>query len=93
MPEKAIPRGVTVRVHDQGWMDENGMKIRMEKVWSRRPGGLLKKPALLVLDQFRAHITEATKKRFKEEKIYLAVIPGGAYQPVSTFGHFHQQAI
>ena len=44
------------------------MKIRIEKVWSKRPGGLLEKPALLLLDQFRAHITEATKKRFKEEK-------------------------
>ena len=62
MPEKAIPRVVTVHVHDQGWMDKNGMKIQMEKVWSRRPGGLLKKPALLELDQFRAHITEAAKK-------------------------------
>ena len=93
MPNEAISRGVIVRVHDKGWMDENGMKIRMEKVWSRRPGGLLKKPALLVLDQFRAHITEATEKRFKEEKTHLAIILGGAYQPVATFGCFHQQAI
>ena len=30
-----------------------------------------------MLDQFRAHITEATKKRFKEEKTHLAIIPGG----------------
>ena len=28
------------------------------KVWSRRSGALLKKPALLVWDQFRAHLTE-----------------------------------
>ncbi|XP_030066606.1 pogo transposable element with KRAB domain [Microcaecilia unicolor] len=77
MLKEAIPRGVIVHVHDKGWMDENGMKIWIEKVWSKRPGGLLKKPALLVLDQFRAHITEATKKRFKEEKTHLAIIPGG----------------
>ncbi|KAF6114623.1 hypothetical protein HJG60_010587 [Phyllostomus discolor] len=62
MPKEAIPRGVIVHVHDKGWMDENGMKTRMEKVWSKCPGGLLKKPALLVLDQFRTRITEATKK-------------------------------
>ena len=37
----------------------------------------MKKPALLVLDQFRAHITEATEKRFKEEKTHLAIILGG----------------
>ena len=58
-------------------MDENDMKVRIEKVWSKRPGGPLKKPALLQLDQFRAHITEAAKKRFKEEKTHLAVISGG----------------
>ena len=46
-------------------------------MWSRRPAGLLKKPPLLVLDQFRTHITEATEKRFKEEKTHLAIIPGG----------------
>ena len=32
MPEKAIPRGVIVHVYDKGWMDENGMKIQIEKV-------------------------------------------------------------
>ena len=77
MPNEAIPRGVIAHVHDKGWVDENGMKIQIEKVWSRRPAGLLKKPALLVLDQFRAHTTQDTKKRFKEEKTHLAVIPGG----------------
>ena len=45
-------------------------------MWSRRPGGLLEKPALLVLDQLRAHTTEATKKGFKEEKTHLAIISG-----------------
>lgn len=58
-------------------MDENGMRIWVEKVWSKRPGELLKKPALLVLDQFRAHISEPIKKCFREEKTHLAVIPGG----------------
>ena len=77
MPKEAISKGVIVHVHDKGWMDENGWKIQVEKVWSKCPGGLLKKPALLVLDQFREHITEATKKRFKEEKTLLAIIPGG----------------
>ena len=77
MPNEAIPRGVIAHVHDKGWMDENGMKIRIEKVWSKRPGGLLEKPALLLLDQFRARITEATKKGFKEAKTHLAIIPRG----------------
>lgn len=33
--------------------------------------------ALLMLDQFRAHISKTTKKCFKEVKTHLAVIPGG----------------
>ncbi|KAG2459032.1 POGK protein, partial [Polypterus senegalus] len=76
-PKEAIPRGVVVHVHDKGWMDEKGMRLWIEKVWSKRPGGLLKKPSLLVLDQFRAHIADTTKKNFKEVKTHLAVIPGG----------------
>uniref|UniRef100_A0A803K4M5 HTH CENPB-type domain-containing protein n=1 Tax=Xenopus tropicalis TaxID=8364 RepID=A0A803K4M5_XENTR len=74
-PKEAIPRGVVVHVHDKGWMDEKGMRLWIEKVWSKHPGGLLKKPSLLVLDQFRAHITDTTKKNFREVKTHLAVIP------------------
>ena len=66
-----------MHVHDKRWMDENGMTLWIDKVWSKRPGGLLKKSSLLVLDQFRAHITETTKKNFKEVKTQIAVIPGG----------------
>ncbi|KAF6130981.1 hypothetical protein HJG60_007905 [Phyllostomus discolor] len=39
--KEAISRGVIVHVHDKGWMDENGIKIWIEKVWSKCPGGLL----------------------------------------------------
>jgi len=44
-----------------GWMDGEGMKLWLEKVWSKHPGGLLKKLTLLVCDQFKAHVTESTK--------------------------------
>ncbi|CAL4230375.1 unnamed protein product, partial [Meganyctiphanes norvegica] len=47
------------------------------KVWSRRRGGLLRKPALLVWNQFRANKTEAVKDNLKRFKTDLAVIPGG----------------
>jgi hypothetical protein len=63
-----------------GWMDE-GMKLWIEKVLSRLPGGLLKKPALLVWDQFRCHRTEAIKNKRSELKTKLAVIPGLTNQP------------
>ncbi len=53
------------------------MNLRLEKVWSKRPGGLLKKPSLLVCDQFKAHVTESTKRLATKLKTHLAVIPGG----------------
>ncbi|XP_069606515.1 uncharacterized protein [Ranitomeya imitator] len=75
MPKEDIPRGIIVHAHERGWMDEDGMKVWIEKVWSKRPGGLRKTTALLVLDQYKAHISECTKKRFKDVKTDLAIIP------------------
>jgi len=62
LPKDAIPHGIYVHVLSEGWMDGEGMKLWLEKVWSKRPGGLLKKPSLLVCDQFSAHVTESTKR-------------------------------
>jgi hypothetical protein len=58
-------------------MDEIGMMMWMESVWAKRPGGRLRKPALLVCDQFKSPVTEATKRRVKDLNTQLAVIPGG----------------
>jgi len=55
-------------------MDGGGMKLWLEKVWSKRPGGLLKKQSLLVCDQFKAHVTESTKRFATKLKTHLAVI-------------------
>ena len=55
-----------------GWMDGEGMKL-----WSKRPGGHLKKKSLLMCDQFKAHVTESTKRLSTKLKTHLAVIPGG----------------
>jgi len=57
LPKDVIPHGIYVHVHPKGWMDGEGMKLWLEKVWSKRPGGLTK-PSLLVCDQFKAHVTE-----------------------------------
>ena len=60
-----------------GWMDGEGMKLWLEKVWSKHPGDLLKKPSLLVCYQFKAHVTESTKRLSTKLKTHLAVIPCG----------------
>ena len=46
-------------------------------MWSKRPGGLLKKQFLLVCDQFKAHVTESTKRLATKLKTHHTVIPGG----------------
>lgn len=51
-PKENIPADLIVNVHENGWMDKSGMKVRVDKVWGRRKGPLLKKKVLLVLDQF-----------------------------------------
>jgi len=63
--------------------DGEGMKLWLEKVWSKRPGGLLQKPSLLVCDQFKTHVTESTKRLATKLKTHLTVILGGLpYFPV-----------
>ena len=53
------------------------MKVWLEKVWSKHPGGHLKKPSLLVCYQFKAHVTESTQRLATKLKTHLTVIPGG----------------
>jgi len=58
-------------------MDGEEMKLWLEKVWSKHPGGLLNKSSLLVCDQFKAHVTGSTKRLATKLKTHLTVIPGG----------------
>lgn len=76
-PKESIPPGIFIHVHPKGWMDEDGIKLWLEKVWVCRPGGHIRKPSLLVWDQFRSHLTKVTKYRVGKLETKLAVIPGG----------------
>ena len=58
-------------------MDGEGMKLWLKKVRSKQPGGLLKKPPLLACNQFKAHVTESTKRLATKLKMHLTIIPGG----------------
>ena len=74
-PKEKIPSGVIDHMHGKGWMNEGGMKIWFNKVWLQRPGGLLKKSALLVFYHFKAHITQSAKNNCRVDwKTQLAVI-------------------
>jgi len=96
LPKDVIPHGIYIHVHFKGWKDGEGMKLWLEKVWSKCPGGLLKRPSLLVCDQFKAHVTESTKRLATKLKTHLAVIPGGLtsqLQPLdaSVKGFMHEE--
>ena len=73
LPKDVIPHGIYINVHSKGWMDGEGMKLCLEKVWSKCPGGILKKPSLLVCDQLKAHVTESTKRLATKLKTHFMV--------------------
>ena len=58
-------------------MDEALIKVWLDEVFMRRPGGLLKPRCLLVWDMFRAHCCDSVKEKLKEYRTRQAVIPGG----------------
>ena len=79
MPKDAVPPDVIVHVHPKGWMDAAGMHMWLDKVWCARQGGRGSTPvrSCLVFDAFRAHLVENFKRRARETRTDLAVIPGG----------------
>lgn len=74
LPKEKFPDGVIVKVHEKGWMDEDLTHDWIKTVWGKRTRP--SEPSLLVLDAFRCHKTEKTKKLLKK-KTTPAIIPGG----------------
>uniref|UniRef100_A0A5S6QHM3 DDE-1 domain-containing protein n=1 Tax=Trichuris muris TaxID=70415 RepID=A0A5S6QHM3_TRIMR len=88
-PKNTFPPGVFVHYHENGWMDENGVKLWIDKIWKKRPGGA-NRPSLLVWDAFGSHITEATTSHLNRCDTKAAVIPGGLtsiFQPLDVSLH------
>uniref|UniRef100_K7GHM1 Uncharacterized protein n=1 Tax=Pelodiscus sinensis TaxID=13735 RepID=K7GHM1_PELSI len=78
MPKNVIfPNTVHVRVHPKGWIYEALMLDWLQTVWVKRPGGLMRKWSLTVLDAFWCHRMPSVKKRLQQDKTDLAIIPGG----------------
>ena len=87
-PKEKFPPGVVVHNHPKGWMDVDGMKLWIQKVWSSRPGGLLRRRSLLVWDAFRAHLAEPVKRALQQTNTDVAVIPGrltSVLQPLDVY--------
>ncbi len=69
-----IPKGVVCTVQPKAWMDEKLMFEWITKVWIPYVG---KNRALLCLDTFSAHLTEAVREEFARIGSKLLIIPGG----------------
>uniref|UniRef100_K7FIA3 HTH CENPB-type domain-containing protein n=1 Tax=Pelodiscus sinensis TaxID=13735 RepID=K7FIA3_PELSI len=77
MPKNVIfLNTVHMRVHPKGWIDEALMFDWLQTVWAKRPGGLMRKRSLIVLDAFWCHCMPFINKRLQKDKTDLAIIPG-----------------
>ena len=62
LPKDVIPHGIYVHVHSKGRTDGEGMKLLLEKVWSKRPGGLLKKTIFISVRSVQGTCNRINKK-------------------------------
>lgn len=77
IPKESFPEGVVIRCQEKGWMTTELMVDWLSTVWNRRPGALLAKRAMLVLDAFKGHLTPEVKNKLALQNTDLVVIPGG----------------
>ncbi|KAK7471496.1 hypothetical protein BaRGS_00035835 [Batillaria attramentaria] len=70
---KVNARGMVVTVQPKGWMDDTLMSRYIKEIFVRHVG----QDSLLVMDSFRFHISAATKKVLRRNKITSVIIPGG----------------
>ncbi|CAI7914821.1 unnamed protein product [Closterium sp. NIES-54] len=81
MPKIPVPQGVVIRAHEKGWMDKKLIQDWTTQVLvvflnSMREVARGRKDALLVLDLYQGHITEAVGQTMKLFKLTHAVISG-----------------
>jgi hypothetical protein len=70
LPKGNFPKGILIAANEKGWINQDIMKVWVEKDWRKR------KQSLLIMDSCRAHITDDTE-RLVSKYSKLAIIPGG----------------
>lgn len=76
LPKLKFPPGILVHVQENGWIDEDGVRLWLNKIWDKRPGNFNNR-SLLSWDMFRSHLTDKVKQNLKDLRTEQAVIPGG----------------
>ncbi|XP_077484191.1 zwilch kinetochore protein isoform X3 [Amblyomma americanum] len=77
IPKGVFPKGIVVCAQEKGWMDDELVLGWVKSVWEKRPGAMLARRSLLVLDSFRGHLTGRVRERLRGIRTDMAVIPGG----------------
>lgn len=79
IPKETFYEDVIVRAQKNAWMTSELMEDWLECVWDRRPksSANIDDRSMLILDAFRAHLTDDVKARIAEGDNDLVVIPGG----------------
>jgi hypothetical protein len=78
LPKEKLPTGIIFKFNETGWMTEELTVKWLREVWHRRPGAVLKKRGMLVLDAFKGHLTEKVKTvAFNLLNPHLVIIPRG----------------
>lgn len=76
IPYDNFPEGVLVYCQTEGCIDQEGILLWLDIIWGNRPGGPLRKPAMLFCNQFKPHWTESVKKKLDQFRTHQAIIPG-----------------
>jgi hypothetical protein len=76
MPKEKLPAGLVFQCQEKCWMTIEFMMVWIKVVWKQRPGTLLNKNGMLVLDSFKGHLTQQVKEEIRKANTDL-VIPGG----------------
>ena len=69
-----VPTGFVVAVQEKGWMDQELMKVYINKIvkpYTKR------RKSIMILDSFRAHVADPVKDAFRKANSLVVVIPGG----------------
>ncbi|MEW8548669.1 MAG: hypothetical protein AB2693_34645 [Candidatus Thiodiazotropha sp.] len=74
-----VPKGWIVCVQEKAWMDETLMIRWVKEILFPHTK---KERCLLVMDSFRAHLTEDVKKTLRKGNTVTAIIPGGCTSKV-----------